>query len=140
MFRTFFAFFVIFLGGIHAGFSVDEPADAPAHIAAAFVADSTAVVPGKPFTAGMHLRIEPGWHTYWQNPGDSGLPVSVKWNLPPGWKAGPLQWPLPEKHAEEIGTTYGYEGEVLLLAELTPPGDLPQGASVTLEASVSWLV
>ena len=140
MFRTFFAFFVIFLGGIHAGFSVDEPADAPAHIAAAFVADSTAVVPGKPFTAGMHLRIEPGWHTYWQNPGDSGLPVSVKWNLPPGWKAGPLQWPLPEKHVEEIGTTYGYEGEVLLLAELTPPGDLPQGASVTLEASVSWLV
>jgi len=140
MLRTFLVFLVVLFGGVQAGWTAGGPTDAPAHIAAALVADTTAVVPGKPFTAGLHLHIEPGWHTYWQNPGDSGLPVTVRWNLPPGWKAGALQWPLPQKQVEEIGTTYGYEGEVLLLAELTPPGDLPVGETVTLEANASWLV
>ena len=102
------------------------------------MAETSAVVPGKPFTVALRLRIAPGWYTYWQNPGDSGLPVSLTWNLPPGWKTGALQWPLPQKHVEDIGTTYGYEGEVLLLAELTPPGDL-SGDTVTLETNASWL-
>ncbi len=109
-------------------------------VQAELVADSTAVVPGKPFTAALRLRIPPGWHTYWQNPGDSGLPVELKWTLPPGWKAGPLLWPLPRKHLEEGDLiTYGYEREVLLLTELTPPAALPPGPNVTLEARASWL-
>ncbi|MDD5349136.1 MAG: protein-disulfide reductase DsbD family protein [Chthoniobacteraceae bacterium] len=109
-------------------------------VAADLVAETTAAVPGKPFTAALRLRMAPGWHTYWENPGDSGLPVTLAWKLPEGWRAGPLQWPVPQKHVEEGNMiTYGYEGEVLLLVELTPPADLPSGAPVTLEAKASWL-
>ena len=109
-------------------------------VQAELIADTAGIVPGKPFTVGLHLQIAPGWHTYWQNPGDSGLPVSVTWQLPAGWKAGPLQWPLPKKNLEEGEMiTYGYEGEVLLLAELTPPADLPPSQTVTLQASANWL-
>ena len=138
--RTFFVFLVVLLGSVARGRTAEGPTDAPANVTVALVADTSAVVPGKPFTAGLHLHMAPGWHTYWQNPGDSGLPVSVTWKLPPGWNAAALQWPLPQKHVEEGEmTTYGYEGEVLLLAELTPPGDLPPGENVLLEANVSWL-
>ncbi|MCX6968312.1 MAG: protein-disulfide reductase DsbD family protein [Verrucomicrobia bacterium] len=139
MLRTFLAFLVVVLSGVPAGWTAEESTDASANVVAALVADTSAVVPGRPFTAGLHLRMAPGWHTYWQNPGDSGLPVSITWKLPSGWKAGPLQWPLPQKHVEEIGITYGYADEVLLLTELTPPGDLPVGGPVTLEAEASWL-
>ncbi len=96
--------------------------------------------PGKPFLVGVHLRIAPGWHTYWINPGDSGIPVSIQWKLPPGWKAGPIRWHIPEKHLEPGNMiTFGYEKEVLLLTEITPPDEVTD-ASVTLEAEVSWLV
>ena len=138
MFRTFLVFLAVWLSGVPTGWTAEEPMAAPAKVEAALVADTTALVPGKPFTAALRLRIAPGWHVYWLNPGDSGLPVSLIWKLPPGWKAEALQWPLPQKHGEDIGTTYGYEGEVWLLAEVTPPGTL-SGDSVLLEASASWL-
>jgi len=133
MSRTFFAFLALLLGGIQAGQALTP-------IEAELLADTAVISPGKPFTAALHLRIAPGWHTYWQNPGDSGLPITLAWKLPAGWKAGALQWPIPRKYSEEGGmTTYGYEGEVLLLAELTPPDALPPGESVTLQADATWL-
>ena len=114
------------------------PGEAPP-VQAELLADTVAVRAGKPLTAGLFLRLALGWHTYWVNPGDSGLPVDVKWELPPGWKAGPLQWPVPFKHVESGDMiTYGYEGEVLLMVEVTPPASLAPG-SVTLLAHASWL-
>ena len=57
----------------------------------------------------------PGWHTYWQFPGDAGIPTEIKWKLPPGWKAGPIQWPIPLKLNEPGDIQiYGYHDEVLL--------------------------
>ena len=56
-----------------------------------------AIVPGKPFTVGLLLRMAPGWHTYWKFSGDAGLPTELKWKLPPGWKIGDIQWPIPLK-------------------------------------------
>ena len=61
-------------------------------VKAELLVDTAAVVPGKPFTVGLWLRMVPGWHTYWKFPGDAGIPTEIKWNLPPGWKAG---WRLP---------------------------------------------
>lgn len=117
-----------------------EPAGSAAAVQAELVADASTIVAGTPFTAALRLRIAPGWHTYWLNPGDSGLPIELKWKLPEGWKAGALQWPLPRKHLEEGGMiTYGYAGEVALLAEVTPPANLPPGATVTLRADATWL-
>ncbi|MEI8233881.1 MAG: thioredoxin family protein [Verrucomicrobiota bacterium] len=139
MFRFFLAFWMIAACGMPPAGGA-EPATESAPVTAELVAETTAAVPGRPFTAALHLWMAPGWHTYWQNPGDSGLPVTVTWKLPPGWQAGPLQWPIPQKHVEEGDMiTYGYEGEVLLLAELTPPTDAAPGATVTLEAKADWL-
>jgi len=79
------------------------------------------------------------WHTYWKNPGDSGLPTKIRWTLPEGWTAGPIQWPHPE--AQRVGPlmNYGYSDEVMLLVELTPPADALPGP-VTLKADADWLV
>src|SRR3979409_1047907 len=66
-------------------------------VAASLVADTNAIVPAKTFTAGLLLRMVPGWHTYWKFSGDAGIPIELKWKLPPGWKAGELQWQITRK-------------------------------------------
>jgi thiol:disulfide interchange protein DsbD len=104
------------------------------------VAERTAVAAGQPFTVGVRLKFAPGWHTYWQFSGDSGAPVKIEWTLPPGFTAGPIQWPLPVSHKDDGDlVTFIYEGEVLLLTEIVPPSTLPAG-DVKLAAAVSWLV
>ncbi|MEP6777054.1 MAG: protein-disulfide reductase DsbD domain-containing protein, partial [Chthoniobacterales bacterium] len=109
-------------------------------VKAELIANTTAVVPGKPFTVGLLLRIAPGWHTYWKFPGDAGLPTEIKWNLPPGWKVGDIQWPIPLKLNEPGDVQiYGYHDEVLLLQELTPPSSAAE-RSIKLSAEASWLV
>ena len=72
----------------------------------------------QPTTVALRLKMKPGWHVYWQNPGDSGLPTTIDWKLPSGFAAGPIQWPAP--HALPAGPliNYGYEGEVLHLVDL----------------------
>jgi thiol:disulfide interchange protein len=109
-------------------------------VKAELLADTTAVVPGKPFTAGLLLRMAPHWHTYWKFSGDAGLPTELKWKLPPGWKVGDIQWPTPLKTIDPGDiATYGYEDEVLLMQEITPPQKIAD-PSVKLSADASWLV
>ena len=111
------------------------------------LANAAAVAPGQPLTVGLHFKLAPGWHTYWLNPGYAGGPAKVKWTLPRGWRVGELQFPAPERIATPIPgvpgpppVSYGYSGEVLLLAELTPPRDLAPGVNVRLEAKADWYV
>ena len=109
-------------------------------VTATLVADTTAVVPGKSFSAGLLLRMAPGWHTYWKFPGDAGIPIELKWKLPPGWKVGELQWPIPMKFNDPGDIdTYGYHDEVLLMQEITPPASL-QDSNAKLAADANWLV
>jgi len=96
------------------------------------------VKPGASALVGVDLKMEPGWHTYWKNPGDAGQATEIKWNLPPGVTAGEIQWPLPKKIPPAEVTTYGYENEVMLLVPLTLASNLPPGA-LALKAKVSWL-
>ena len=104
------------------------------------LADTNAVVPGKPFTVGLLLRMAPGWHTYWKFSGDAGLPTELKWKLPQGWKVGDIQWPIPLKTNDPGDIeTYGYENEVLLMQEITPPGKI-DSSSANLSAEANWLV
>ena len=109
------------------------------HVEAELMAENTAAAPGKPALVGLKLRMADHWHTYWKNPGDSGLPTKIKWNLPEGWKAGEIQWPHPQKLPIGPLMNYGYEDEVLLLTELTPPAGTKPGP-LTLKASATWLV
>jgi thiol:disulfide interchange protein DsbD len=109
-------------------------------VQASLLADVNAIVPGKPFTAGLLLHMVPNWHTYWKFPGDAGIPTEIKWSLPPGWKIGEIQWPIPLR-LDEPGDIqiYGYHDEVLLLQEITPPASLTD-ATVKLSAEANWLV
>jgi thiol:disulfide interchange protein/DsbC/DsbD-like thiol-disulfide interchange protein len=104
------------------------------------LADTTAIAAGKPFTVGLRLQMAEHWHTYWQYSGDAGLPTKIDWQLPEGFKAGPIQWPVPEKISSPGDIdNYGYSNEVVLLTEITPPAQLPPG-NVTLKAKAEWLV
>jgi thiol:disulfide interchange protein/DsbC/DsbD-like thiol-disulfide interchange protein len=110
------------------------------HVEAELVAARTALAPGEPLTVALRLAIDKGWHTYWKNPGDSGLPTTLEWKLPEGVKAGPIEWPVP--HLLPVGPliNYGYENEVLHLVTLTTAPDLLSGRDVTLTARADWLV
>lgn len=98
------------------------------------------LVEGKPFTVTLVLDLQPGWHTYWQYPGDSGLPPKVTWNLPEGWTVGPVEFSVPHQFSEPGDMIiYGYEKQQLLRATITPPKNLPKNQVYDLKASVAWL-
>jgi thiol:disulfide interchange protein DsbD len=94
--------------------------------------------PGDTILAGVDLKMEPGWHTYWKNPGAAGMATQIKWQLPPGVTAGEIQWPLPKKLPPAEVTTYGYDDEVMLIVPLTLATNLNPGP-IDLKANVSWL-
>src|SRR5437660_1680436 len=109
-------------------------------VKATLLADTSAIVAGTPFTAGLLLRMAPGWHTYWKFSGDAGLPTEIKWKLPAGWKVGEIRWPIPLKTNDPGDIqTYGYQDEVLLVQEITPPAKIDI-APVKLSAEANWLV
>ena len=111
----------------------------PSHVRAELLSELARITPGRAFTAAVRLRMDEGWHTYWKNPGDSGMPTRVAWKLPAGFKAGELRWPTPLRFGSSRSVSYGYEGEAVLLAELEPPPGLAPGAAVPLSAKVKWL-
>ncbi len=104
------------------------------------VAATDAIVPGQPLSVGLRVKHDPEWHTYWQVPGDSGLPTRIHWKLPSGWYAGPIEWPVPKRMPVGPLMNFGYDGEVLLLTQLTPPADLKPGAQVELGARADFLI
>jgi DsbC/DsbD-like thiol-disulfide interchange protein/thiol-disulfide isomerase/thioredoxin len=109
-----------------------------AHTQVKLLLSADTAKPGDTIWAGVDLKMEPGWHTYWKNPGAAGMATQIKWQLPPGISAGEIQWPLPEKFPPAEVTTYGYENEVMLLVPLTLASNLPPG-QIDLKANVSWL-
>ena len=104
------------------------------------MADTTAIVPGQTFRLGLLLRMAHGWHTYWENPGDSGLATKFEPQLPPGFSAGPLAWPLPRRIIEPGDIqVYAYKDEVLLVRTITTPATIDT-AEINLLAKSTWLV
>ena len=88
--------------------SVAAAPPASRHVQPELVADVESIAAGRPFQAGLRLRMEPEWHTYWKNPGDSGLATRLTWKLPDGFQAGPIEWPYPEIFKQGPVTSYGY--------------------------------
>jgi DsbC/DsbD-like thiol-disulfide interchange protein len=113
----------------------------PKLVKAELLADQANIVAGEPFTVAVKLTINPGWHIYWINPGDSGLPTTVTWNLPDGFTAEPLQYPAPRRIELTGGlVNYGYEDQAVFLARITPPKTLAASGDIPIEAKISWLV
>ncbi len=101
------------------------------------------VAAGRTVWVGLRLQHQPHWHTYWKNPGDSGLPTQLQWTLPPGVLAGDIAWPVPQKIPVGDLANYGYEGEVLLPVPLTiTPEYKPPlfGGALEVKLQAAWLV
>lgn len=103
------------------------------------VADHVTVEAGSTFYVGLHMQIEPGWHTYWRNSGDSGEPTEIIWHLPDGISAGDIIWPTPSAYPFGHLMNYGYGGEVVLPVPITIADDF-SGRFLELRADVNWLV
>jgi thiol:disulfide interchange protein DsbD len=129
----------ILLGGVQAQ-AAGGPAVPPHPVAARLIPESAAIAPGQTLWVDLHLEMAPGWHTYWQNPGDSGLPTTIDWKMPAGFRAGDILWPVPERFAQGTIGNYGYSGAADLLVPVTAPAGLKPGGTARLAAHASWLV
>jgi thiol:disulfide interchange protein DsbD len=110
------------------------------HVEASLVAKHTSFVPGQPIEVALRLKIIDHWHTYWRNPGDSGLPTKLKWTLPEGFVASEIVWPHPKPLPMGPLMNYGYESEVLHLVTLSTPASFPTGREAEFSAQANWLV
>ncbi|RVU49578.1 protein-disulfide reductase DsbD family protein [Rubrivivax rivuli] len=97
------------------------------------------VTPGKPMWLGLKIQHAPHWHTYWKNPGDSGLPTTMEWQLPAGVQAGDIEWPTPAKLPLGPLLNFGYEGTLLLPVPVTVPAGF-KGDTLEVKLRADWLV
>jgi thiol:disulfide interchange protein len=110
------------------------------HVSISLVSETRGIVPGHSLHLALRQQIEAGWHTYWLNPGDAGLPTTIDWSLPPDFKAGPILWPQPKRIAYGPVVDYGYENEVLLPVDIDVPSTVALGTNVVIAGHASWLV
>ena len=118
--------------------ATSSSADAP-HVHVQLVVPESSLTPGKPARAALYFKINDGWHIYWKNPGDAGLPPNIKWTLPAGVTAGPLQFPAPKRLPLPPLMDFGYENEALFPFKLDVAPSVQPGQAV-LHAKVDWLV
>lgn len=109
-------------------------------IEAELVSMSRWATPGGTTVVAVRQKIEPGWHTYWRNPGDSGGPTTLQWTLPTGVKAGDIVWPLPERQRLQGLVNYGYEGAVYLPVPVEIPASARPGSTLPLRVKALFLV
>ena len=105
--------------------------------AATLIAEADSAAAGQPVRVALRLRMKPGWHTYWRNPGEAGVPVELSFSLADGATAGPIDWPAPDRMLEGQITTYGFTGEVVLPVAVTSPAGV---GGVNGEVKANWLV
>jgi thiol:disulfide interchange protein DsbD len=110
----------------------------PVHVAIEALADQHSVKPGETFLVALVERIQPGWHTYWVNPGDAGQATKLHWTLPDGYRVDEVQWPVPHVFRSGPLVTYGYEGEVVLLQKVHSPDRL-SSLPARLSVEAQWL-
>jgi len=126
---------IVILSAVAVGLAAADPN--PGRATAGWVAASANARPGQPLQTAIRIRHDDGWHSYWLNPGEAGMPTTVEWKLPPGWKVGELKFPVPIRFLTGELAGYGYEGTLLLPVSLMPPEDFAGKAELKVE--VSWL-
>ncbi len=122
-------------GGAAPGLAAESTAVHSTRATASMVTDTDTVAPGKPIRVALRLHLEPGWHTYWRNPGDAGVAPDLSFTLPPGVTAGPVQWPVPHLETEGPLATYAYTGDVLLPVTLRG-----MHGATEIQLTAEWLV
>jgi DsbC/DsbD-like thiol-disulfide interchange protein len=114
----------------------DEPQPAQLQL----ICEKDGIVPGQTFYLGLHIKHDKGWHTYWKNPGDVGLPPSIKWDLPKGFIAHPFQWASPGLHKMGIIDVQAFHGEITHIIPMEAPANLKTGMKIKLLGHASWLM
>jgi DsbC/DsbD-like thiol-disulfide interchange protein len=117
-----------------------HPGDEDNLVTASLLTEAPAIRTGGTLLTGIRLEMEEGWYVYWKNPGDSGIPTTVRWSLPAGYAMGDLLWPTPGQFYTDSFVSYGYKDEVILFAELAAPAHAQPGTDFELSAQVVWLV
>jgi DsbC/DsbD-like thiol-disulfide interchange protein len=122
-------------------FSISAVAlDEAGPVRAELISEVQAIRPGEPFAAGVLFTMQPGWHIYWKNPGDSGLATTVDFTMPDGFSLSELCWPVPRGFERPGGMVdYGYEESVLLMAMITPAESIGPGEEFRLRVRAQWL-
>jgi thiol:disulfide interchange protein/DsbC/DsbD-like thiol-disulfide interchange protein len=126
----------VLFGGLSSG---PASAQSLAHISVDIVPASQQPAPGRPMPLIVRMTPQTGWHGYWSNPGDSGLPLEVAWKAPAGVTFGPLQHPAPTMLELAGIASYVHAGPASLVSNVTLPKDMPIGTKVPIEASLRWL-
>lgn len=108
------------------------------HVEVQLISETSQLIPGQTFNLGIRMKMHPHWHTYWRNPGDSGIPTHVDFVLPADFKVADLKWPYPGRYSMDFLSVYGYEDEAMLLAEVTVPKTLTE-KKYAFKADVRWL-
>jgi len=126
---------LIFLGLIPLLPGADEPTRG---VDISLISETRSIEPGKPFLLGLTIHHHEDFHTYWKSPGIVGMATSIKWSLPAGFQAGPVQWPAPEVVDMSGHPAHGYTRDILLITEITPPAQLTE-ATYTLNGAASWM-
>lgn len=109
------------------------------HVKAQLISEFKSIQPGQKFCVALRLEMAEQWHTYWKNPGDSGMPTKIEWHLPDGFHASGIQWPVPQKIETPHDVSFGYEGEVFLLTDIKAPETVEPDSTVEIAARVDWL-
>jgi DsbC/DsbD-like thiol-disulfide interchange protein len=130
------------LGAVWLGLATLASAQSAAdqHVKVELISEQDAIVPHRKVWVGIRFVLQDEWHTYWVNPGDSGEPPRIEWELPEGFQAGAMQWPYPERLSTPPFADFGYEHELLLIAAVQPPPALKRGVSQRIAARVHYLV
>lgn len=128
--------FAVLLGGAAA---LAQSSHIP-HGTLELVSDTSSIAPGHEFTVGLQFKMEHGWHIYWLNPGDSGEPPRITWQLPKGLTAGEVQWPAPQRMGASTIVNYVYDGDVVLMAPVRAGADYSAASGNKLEAGVKFLI
>ncbi len=116
------------------------PVQAENKATAEWIPESATASPGQPFRTVIRLTVDEGWHTYWENPGEGGLPIKATAELPEGWSLEAIQFPTPVSFMTGPLHGYGYKGEVLFALTVAPPAGLKEETPTTaFTAALTWL-
>ncbi len=129
---------LMFLALMYSGFMQAAPVNS-GNVEAELISASDGIAPGETLWVALRQKIRPGWHTYWRNPGDSGAPTRLVWELPKGFVASDIHWPAPERIPYGPLLNFGYHGEVVFPVKITVPAEIHTD-SLTLSARGHWLV
>ncbi|NBB81611.1 MAG: thiol:disulfide interchange protein [Verrucomicrobia bacterium] len=131
---------LLFVAGVVAGGHLPaEPVQAD-YTTVELIAEEAAIVPGQSFDVAIRFEMDPHWHIYWKNPGASGLPLEITWDLPEGIEAGEIEWPAPERIPLEGLVNYGYEGVATFVVPMKASESLQVGEKLSLRAELFWLI